>query len=287
MKVLALVLGVLLVALLYFYMVSHRVTIQRYSDFSYTPGGIPRIIIKTSHYKRSEFPREMSDSLRKTQNANPGYIILYFDDDDVSEFMHDFSPALHELYKTLVPGAYKADFFRVCALYQYGGCYSDIGHTSLVSFDSICGDANVVLVDDMRERARNRWEYAGVHNALMCVPPRHPFLKMCIDAISEKIRARDYGEDWFDITGPTIIGKVFNCYFHNVCDNVNKRLLKPGITDYNGTRVKFLDLYEGYLTDGDKKVVLAKFDKYHEVMYSSKNIPKYGELWDARKVYQD
>ena len=66
MKILvpALVLSVIAV-LLYFYTVSYKIVLQGYSDlktfrdFSYTPGGIPKIIIKTSHYKRSEIPREI------------------------------------------------------------------------------------------------------------------------------------------------------------------------------------------------------------------------------------
>ena len=51
--------------------------------------------------------------------------------------------------------------------------------------------------------------------------------------------------------------------------------------------MRFLELYEGYITDGDEKVVLAKFENYHNVMYTSKNISKYNELWDGRQVYQD
>lgn len=265
--------------------------LKTFKNITYTPGGIPRLIFKTSHYKMSDIPREMMNALARTQGVNPTYSIFYFDDDDVSRCMEDFSPEVHELYKKLIPGAFKADFFRVCILYVYGGCYSDIGHVSLEPFDTICEDANLVLVNDCLDDCKNAKYYIGIHNALMCTTPKQPYFKMSIDAISSQIREETYGENWFDITGPTILGKVFNCYFHGVCDNVNKKLLKPGITTYGTCKVKILSLYvpsfeEGYIKDNGKQVILTKFDNYHSVMYASKNITRYNELWEQRRVYK-
>jgi mannosyltransferase OCH1-like enzyme len=246
---------------------------------SYTPGGIPKIIFKTSHYKKSEIPNEMMNALRRVQEVNQGYSIFYFDDNDVESFMKDFSLEVYKIYKKLKPGAYKADFFRVCVLYKYGGCYSDIGHVPLVSFDDICEDANLILVDDTLQQQKEL--YIGVHNALMCSTPLQPYFKMCIDAISERIQRRHYGENWFDITGPTVMGKVFNCYFHKVCDDVNRKLLKPGTHVYDDCKVKILNLNMGYIDD----VILTKFDNYHKVMYGKQNRIRYNQLWDDRQVY--
>lgn len=278
------VLVLILILILFLY--RRRIRLYNYDDLkNFKGGGIPKIIFKTSHYKMSEIPGDMMNALIKTQNVNPGYFIFYFDDDDVSRFMNDFSPSVHSLYKQLVPGAYKADFFRVCILYKYGGCYSDIGHVPLVSFDAICGDADIVLVNDCPENCKDVSNYTGIHNALMCSTPRQPYFKMCVDAISKQIKEKNYGEDWFDITGPTILGKVFNCYFHKVCDYRNRKLLKSGFTKYGDCKVKILEMNNGYIEDNRKKVVMIKFNNYHSVMYASKNIPRYNELWLNKRVY--
>jgi len=260
--------------------------LKTFKGVTYTPGGIPKIIFKTSHYKKDDIPREMMDALAKTQTVNPGYAIFYFDDDDVSRFMKDFSPDTHRLYEKLIPGAFKADFFRVCVLYMYGGCYSDIGHVSLVSFDDICGDANILLVNDCLYECRDVRFYMGIHNALMCSTHKQPYFKAAIQAISNQIEHEQYGENWFDITGPTILGKVFNCVFHGVCDNKNKKLLSTGLTTYGTCKVKIVSLNVGFIEDDGKKVISTKFDNYHSVMYASKQIPRYNQLWDQRRVYK-
>jgi hypothetical protein len=253
------------------------------SDFPVTPGGIPKIIFKTSSFKKNAFPREMTDALRKTQELNPDYLMYYFDDDDILEFISDFSNEVSDLYKTIVPGAYKADVFRVCALYQYGGCYSDIGHVPMVSFDDICGDSNVVLVEDSPS------EYTGIYNSLMCSVPNHSFFRSILDKISVNIQNKYYGENYLDITGPTAIGKVFNCYFHGVCDDVNKKLLTTGLTEYEckDCKVKILQHTYGMIKEGEKQICKTKFNNYQDIMYNSGGTLNYNKLWEKKQVYID
>lgn len=52
----------------------------------------------------------------------------WFWSDDACEYLvrHYFDPRVWQLYSGLVPGAYKADVWRLCALYAFGGVYLDI-----------------------------------------------------------------------------------------------------------------------------------------------------------------
>jgi mannosyltransferase OCH1-like enzyme len=97
-------------------------SIKGYSDlkvdnYGFTKGGIPKIIIKTSWHKREKMPEQLIDAIKSSISMNPEYNIYYFDNDEVDLFMKEFSQQVefknvYEFYKTLVPGAFKADFFR-------------------------------------------------------------------------------------------------------------------------------------------------------------------------------
>ena len=262
----------------------------------YTTGGITKIIIKTSWHKRDSFPLPMIDALEQTKQLNQDYELYYFDNDEVDQFMKDIE--LYDVYDQIVPGAFKADLFRICLLYVYGGCYSDIGHIPLVSFNEICGDGNIVLVSDykyfkMPLLPSINYEYYGIHNALMCTVPESPFFKVLIDKTVSNIVNRYYGDNDFDITGPVMIGKMFNYYFEN--KYVHENLMKHGTTDYNGCKVKILKMMYYYNSVGktwhicdenEKKLIQTKFNDYYHVMYKSGKKLTYHELWDRREVYK-
>ena len=93
-----------------------------------------------------------------------------------------------------------------------------------------------------------------------------------------------------------MLGKVFNCYFVNKCDNINKNIMIFGTTDYNCKKckvkilkfVKKLYIYKNtfFIQDYDgNDLVQTKFDDYYYVMYSSKKTPRYNELWLDKKIY--
>ena len=50
-----------------------------------------------------------------------------YDDDECSQYIKtNFSSDVLTSYNTLIPGAYRADLWRYCILYKYGGIYLDI-----------------------------------------------------------------------------------------------------------------------------------------------------------------
>ena len=277
------------------YSVNGYEDLKNKSGFLYTIGSIPKIIIKTSWQTRDKFPLQMIDSLDKTIDTNPDWGIYYFDDDEVDQFMKDFSNEyskiiyndIYGLYKKLVPGAFKADFFRVCCLYKYGGCYSDIGHICLTSLNDVCGDSNLVLVSDTNEKG-----FHGIHNAFMCSTIKHEFFKTVIYHICYNIDNEFYGESCLDITGPERLGKIFNCFFLYKCNDKLENLFVYGAKIYSCDKcnVKILNFkakngVPDKILDGDKEIIDCKFKDYYNVMYKNQKTPRYGELWDTRKVY--
>ena len=276
-----------------------KYSVKGYSDLkndsstSLTPGGIPKIIIKTSWQTRDHMPVQMINALKRTRSLNPDYQLYYFDNLECDEFMKDYSPRVFEAYNKVIPGAFKADLFRVCILEKYGGCYSDIGHIPLVSFNEINGSENIVLVKDEKHMHFIKIDYAGIHNALMCSVKNHGFFKTVIDKTCENIENEYYGESSLDVTGPMMIGKQFNCYFIYNCSKKNNNLINPGDFVYRDTKVRFLTLSfhllkfkRGfYIYLGDKPVIDTKFNDYYNVMYKSKNTIGYKKLWKSKQIY--
>ena len=59
-------------------------------NWNYTPGSIPKIIIKTGRFKRDSFPDTIKDIFIDLINNNPEYELYYFDNDECDQFMKDY-----------------------------------------------------------------------------------------------------------------------------------------------------------------------------------------------------
>ena len=263
--------------------------------FTYTPGGITKIIIKTSWHTRDHMPLQMIKTLKDTIKMNPEYTLYYFDHSDRKKFMKEYANAssnIYKIYKKLIPGAFQADLFRLCILEKYGGCYSDIGHILFKPLNKILGDNNIVLVKDIPF-----FSYFGIHNAFMCSSPSHQFFKKLVNKCCENIKNNYYGDNELDVTGPTMIGKIYNCTFEKVCKSISKNIMKIGTTNFSEAnceycKVKILDLKflplkfkkSFYILENGKIIIQTKFDNYQNVMYGKQ--PSYKKLWEQRKIYK-
>jgi len=67
---------------------------------------------------------------------NPDYEIKLFDNPMCEQFLLEtFGPLHRDIFLFLEDGPIKADFWRVCVLYTYGGVYSDIDNQPFVPID--------------------------------------------------------------------------------------------------------------------------------------------------------
>ena len=85
---------------------------------------IPKIIIQT--WKNRDLP----PYYKKTQNLifrnNPDYRYIFFDDNDILKFVKDRYPAFQDTLKKFKRKIQVIDFFRLLAVYEYGGFYFDM-----------------------------------------------------------------------------------------------------------------------------------------------------------------
>lgn len=81
-------------------------------------------------------------------------------------------------YDKLIPGAFKADFFRYIILYVHGGCYFDSGLIYLEHLrDTI--QPNDTFVSSPDENRMN--------NAFICCTRQHPIIDITIRRIVRRI----------------------------------------------------------------------------------------------------
>jgi mannosyltransferase OCH1-like enzyme len=70
------------------------------------------------------------------KKLNPDYEIKLYDNEMCEKFLlEEFGEIHRDVFNFLQDGPIKADFWRICILYTYGGVYSDIDNEPLVPID--------------------------------------------------------------------------------------------------------------------------------------------------------
>lgn len=133
----------------------------------------------------------------------------------------------------------------------------------------------------------------GIHNAFIASVPKHPLIRYAIDNIVHNITERSYGQNQYDITGPTALGKCVNAWLMRPKDTP----FTKGYVDHDGHRIKFLDYAPGHVhNSGTPKNIMdlhgnvgiiTKFPNYYSVMYFDRNTLHYDELYRRGEVYKE
>ena len=120
----------------------------------------------------------------------------------------------------LIPGSFKADLFRYCILYVYGGFYIDVklimcgGHklTSLLNKSYL----NYYILDDTSYTRFNSNDGGFIYQGLLISKPKNILFKKLIFKIVENCEKLNIGRNPLDVTGP--------CMFWHVLNNHSKEL---------------------------------------------------------------
>ena len=230
---------------------------------------IPRNICVVYHEnKLSELLKPNIDSLIE---KNPEYSFSFYNESNSRNFISRyFGERYARAYDKVIPGAYKADFFRYCYIYINGGVYIDINKKLLVPLDNIIKpETELFLVVDRPK--------CCIYQAFLASIPRHPLFKMCIDKCVENIETNYYGEDSLDPTGPRMMGRVFY-ELYGECLQLGQNDKNIEIATFNGS----------YVIYNDKKII----DSYmvnrlilNNIWKSQTNKKHYGDHWHEKTVY--
>jgi mannosyltransferase OCH1-like enzyme len=160
---------------------------------------IPLDIYQT--WATKDLPQKMRERVELLKHQNPRFNHYLFDDNDCREFIKThFKPDVLDTYDMLIPGAYKADLWRLCILFIKGGIYMDIKLCCINGFKLIELTEEEHFVKD---RPTN-----SIYNALMVCKKGNVFIFKSIRQIVENVKNNYYGENPLSPTGPKMMGSV-------------------------------------------------------------------------------
>lgn len=148
-----------------------------------------------------------TDYLRQIGDLNPDCQLMFYNDFDAAQFISKhFSPEVLRAYHSVLPGAYKADLFRYCALYYYGGIYTDVDIPYEHAFTDMWDlqQSKIYLTRDLHP--------ATIQIATMATPPKASFFELCIKSAVHNILTENYGPTPMSITGPHMAWRCFTEY---------------------------------------------------------------------------
>ncbi len=140
---------------------------------------IPKVIYLT--YKTKDIPASVINNFKKVY---PEYEIKIYDNNDCIEFLNkDFGQEYVDVFNFIKDGPIKADFWRVCILYKYGGIYSDIDVVPIKNIDEI-------LLPDTTFLTCICSFFKFITPHFIVSAPNHIVLKMCIDKYLDFYRTK-------------------------------------------------------------------------------------------------
>lgn len=227
-----------------------------------------------------ELPPKMQENVDRMRIVNPEFNIQLFDDDDCREFIkNNFQEDIVVAYDTLIPGAYKADLWRLCILYCNGGIYADIKLNCINNFKFIALTEKEHLVLDRP----GYWieGRVGFYNALIVAKPKNNLLLRCINKISENVKNKYYGFNLLYPTGPGLLGEEYCKEYESIIDKEEEK--------------DKIDLIDLCLTISKNKIyiifnnvpILEHYKEYREEQKLFAKTLSYGELYNLKQIYNE
>lgn len=221
---------------------------------------VPRRIAQT--WETRPLPPSMQAAADAIRAAAPDFEYVLMDNTDRRAFIAThFTPTVTAAYDTLIPGAFRADLWRYCFLYVYGGIYIDIKYVPQPGFlfESLLAKEHFIL--DIPTIIGDR----SIQNSLMCVRPRSPYLLAAITTIVANVANRLYGKSCQCITGPLMLASIIP-------------------SSATSTELQFsLDESGKQLISWQGTPVLKEFTEYRAQMSG----PNYTDQWIAHAIYCD
>ena len=237
---------------------------------------IPKKIFQT--WKTRKLPPRMYSAVQKIIKLNPDYDYYLFDDEDCKQYLQKhYGLEYLEAFDELIPGAFKADFWRYAVILKEGGVYIDIDFDCIKPLrEVIHEDDSLILVKD-----RGLGCCTAIYQAFFAAVANHEAIKETLDLCLSNIQRRYIGKGPLDITGPSMMGKAFNKYtFSKICDVS----LNTGTFSFKGQtyRILIFDFENNLILDKNNEILFkTKFEEYNQLRGDD-----YGALYRDRQIFR-
>ena len=162
---------------------------------------IPKVIYQT--WKTKNLPPSCIDIKNNIQKLNPEYKILLYEDKDIDDFIkYNFDEYTYNSFLQLNVGAAKADFWRYCILYKYGGIYLDIDSNIIRPLNELIQEDDQCIIT--REQSSGHFV-----QWFMIFEKNHPILLNLINQCCRNITNKTTN-DIIYLTGPGAFTESIN-----------------------------------------------------------------------------
>lgn len=224
-----------------------------------TPSVIPLNIFQTWHTK--DLPPKMNECMNSIKDCNPQFSHFLYDDKECRAFIAtNYDNEVLYSYDTLIPGAFKADLWRYCVLYKYGGIYLDIKYKCINGFSLIHLTDREYFVKDQEQNKD------GIYNAFMICKAGSHIMYKCIQQVVENVRNQYYGTSSLSVTGPNMMTPLFT-------PNERRQL----VTLYHDDAGMFI-IYNGIH-------IMMIYPEYRAEQLRFQKTKYYDDLWKRREIY--
>ena len=138
---------------------------------------IPRVLWQT-WATNCAAGREHFRAINTFIDMNPEYEYFHFNDTDILDFICNFYPHFAAIYQTIVPGAMRADIWRLAIVLKYGGIYVDSDAFTTVPFHDYIW-SNTSMVTGL---GRSK----DVHQWVLMYTPNHEVIARALDIAINK-----------------------------------------------------------------------------------------------------
>lgn len=253
---------------------------------------IPPRVWLCGPFKKNEIPPQIQAAM-DSWKSHPGVAQKYFSHEDAEKFIATHYPQYLKDYQDLVPGAFRADLWRLLVLLKHGGVYVDCGCRLLEPdlWKSIL-QVSLMFSDDSVGAVAP----GAIHQGIIGAVANHPAIAAAIQVVVGNIRARFYGRKALDVTGPTAVGppmaKALDTELVKLATGGvaprGRLQLAPWIPGMYGDDLLVLkhDHVNSQISHGAGVVVVrTKFPGYYDIMYKLRKTTDYPTLWRQRKIY--
>jgi mannosyltransferase OCH1-like enzyme len=228
---------------------------------------------------------------KKWIDLNPDYSMVWYTNKDCDRFMLKMGDRINKAYLKLKPGAFKADLWRACILYKYGGIYVDSYATPEVGLEEMLEncyteekDIFISVKDDDHIDIRGI-RISGIHNGFIIATRKHPFLRQYIEDIVSNIESNYYGSHFLDVTGPFCLSRSINKVNGNHPDYISK--IGKNIGKYNYYLFGFKSYLYQNINKGNKIIMKKKYSLisvFVEKILKRGNV--YSYMWQNKNIYR-
>jgi len=199
---------------------------------------------------------------------NPDYEYFLYDNNMSRNFIvENFSIEVINAYDKINTGAFRADLWRYCILYKYGGFYADIDTLCIGKIDDFINEYTdyIIPIDLNIDNEKH-----CLFNAFIGTVPNNPILLECIGQIVHNVKNDILPSFKLNIAGPGLIGQKTNLYMRL---HENESFVgKEGIMYLNNTNniintIHFLKFkqYSEYVTDTKDNILFQNKNGNEEI----------------------